>query len=495
MISRLHDLRCPVLKHWMPMALTAMSTLLVEYARADILFLDLNVSESEVAAARRAAKVRNEEVHVIPEIPSAIRKQIWALDHRVYLNQQKTKSLRKKAGALAPESAKAKQMLAQIESLEQEIKDLLSTRGKVAETVRKNEKDIDREIRDLQNSGIQFTSIVVSGHSNGTHIFGSLAHLSEDDFGLLLKKNTALHSRLNGVYLWGCYTGTRKSTLTWKDKLPTAEIIMGFHEQGPTNMTTGGPTVLESALIQEPNLMRAANIPAAERALRQIKEAAFYPLAALIHDQHVGIKIRSSKVSEQDISCAAEVSVIRDGITSQFFPSTLGLRGQAGEINFSNSSPLRSLYARFQANQHCEGMNSLDIDSYRFLAILHPKQVRSNFVQLYLNDLIDLHTRVRELPLGNWNGELMDRLLNGTINQHELSTLIYRLNEFLPPMRIDIDSDSPFLTTRSGPSELSESQQQTVERMDLMLLKFKCTPLSWIEPPIPGMIPEAPRCD
>jgi len=474
---------------------TAGLTLSPSDARGDLLFLDLNVSTSEIKAAQNAARARGEKLHVIPEIAPQVRKAITELDTEAYLIQQKINRLKRSIDA-TPEGAAKESLLAEHRKLSANITDFENYRGKIAAKFRRKPSAIGDEIQKLLSKGVRIDTLIVSGHSNGVDFTGHLGTLETTDVRKILQLVPQLQQDVQSVFLWGCYTGARGNMLTWKDEFPNSQLILGFHDQGPTNMTQGGPTVLESALTLEPLLKKTpAHTRDAERALRSIREAAFYPTAGLFGNIHVGIGIETTLVTAEDLSCEAEFRVLEEEYLNVYIPNFNGTTA-SGNVELGTQSALRKFYNRYQANLHCDKVKELDLSPAEIVALLHPKSVQANFVQKFRPSLQDLLFKLKLIPHGQLSASLLERLMNGSLTRREIIALGKDLLRHLSLQEIMDDSDiSVIPTPYHAVSPLTPIEKETVLTVVSRLMQLECIPLSWVEMPSPRVEPEAPSCE
>ncbi len=480
------------------LALTLALTLAGTYASADILFLDFNGSDTEIKVAQKVARSRGEKLHVLPEVSPEHRNAIAAQEHRIYLKESKLKKLNRRIYELQGTHVPQK-LLDERHALAEEVHALKAERTRLANAAKVDTATLRKQLQDTvsQRLSSPITSLIISGHSNGAAYFGNFATVGPRTFKDLFSSVPELQSHLSGVYLWGCYSATRANTIAWKEKLPDADFFLGFHGQAPSNLTTGSPTLLESALSLEKSLASASTPRAAERALKAIKESAFYPLAALIHQNHVGIKIPTTAISAEDVSCAEEFAILDHEYRTVYLRNYEG-RTPGGEVETSNSSELRRFYNRYQANQHCQQVvHELDVSVPQLLALLHPKQVMANFVERHRQGLRDLQRRLSQLPSGSFATGLIGRMFTGHLTRQELMSLNEELKKHLSIESLLDDDDSgealvqPYATT----SLLDEEQERMVDIFRKELVQLLCIPMSWIEYPVPGIEPEAPLCE
>jgi len=169
-------------------------------AFADILFVDMNSSASEVAAARREAERRGEAFVVVP------------------------------TGAPT-------------KPIDQIIQDALK------QQVAKKRS---------------FSSLIVSGHytragnqgkfygtANGTDVQITYARLSQ----ILMDPAVAsIRRNVKSLLLWGCYTARPRAIADWKGLLPGTKLVAGFNFAAPPSTALSSPVLMRNVLRLQSHL-------------------------------------------------------------------------------------------------------------------------------------------------------------------------------------------------------------------------------------------------
>ncbi len=301
-------------------------------AHADILFVDLNGSDTEIRAATAAAKARGERLVVVP--PVELRQ--YAHDH---------------IPSAVPELAAA-------------------------------------AVAELEQQGRPLTSVVVSGHSNGKMFFGWSGTIELSDFHQLAEAHPFMRESLRSVLLWSCYSGTIGNFAVWKKEFPQLAVVFGYSDAAPKAKTAASPALLKEALIGEDHIDDALNLKAARRAVKELSLAQRTYLSALIGECYVGVKTGSLRLDDMLRACPRELARLRDmytGVQDYFLPEQNS--AHVDPPANPHSSELRAFYSYYQTAAACVGEDSGIPSRESTLALLFFRTVRRNFAHFYAEDL------------------------------------------------------------------------------------------------------------
>lgn len=166
-------------------------------AFADILFVDINQSTSEVTAARKEAARRGERLVVVP-----------------------------------PENSTAP-----------------------------IEEDLRTAMRAHTKSGRTFSTLIVSGHYSQQRFYGKnrgrdLEITYTRLNGVLRDPQFAdIRKSIRSVLLWGCYTARPRAIADWKALLPRTQLLAGFNFAAPPSTALSSPVLMRNVLrISEDHL-------------------------------------------------------------------------------------------------------------------------------------------------------------------------------------------------------------------------------------------------
>lgn len=166
-------------------------------AQAEIVFVDVNDSQSEIKAARLAAKERGEELIVIPEKRS-----------------DKT-------------------------PLEKQLKEKL-----------------DQLVKDKKS----LSALIISGHYSKSRFYGEKdkhLSLSFDQVSKLMENPDYKEMRENvsDLLLWGCYSARPKSLADWQALFPNLTVLAGFNFAAPKSQTLASPGLMSEILKKSKSIL------------------------------------------------------------------------------------------------------------------------------------------------------------------------------------------------------------------------------------------------
>lgn len=157
-------------------------------AYADILFIDVNNSTTEVTEARREARRRGETLVVVPARNST-------------------------------------------ETIENELKSVLFAQVMAGKT---------------------FSTLVVSGHYSRQKFIGESngREISYSRLSSILREPrfSSVRSGIESVLLWGCYTARPRAIADWHSLLPNTQMLAGFNFAAPSSNTIAAPRIMRNIL-------------------------------------------------------------------------------------------------------------------------------------------------------------------------------------------------------------------------------------------------------
>lgn len=200
------------------------ATLLVEFARADILFFDLNDSQKERQAAERAAARRGEKLINVPLVEPQVRDDVRALEKDV----QKADYITRRSCAESAGSGRCATATQNLKSAES------SYNSYVSQIKRFGKDELTQALAKVKKDGNDISSIIISGHDGDRQYWGTYAWFEDDNLMDALEANQPLGQNLRSLYLWGCYTGITDDFLKhWDRAIPSSTMIAGFDGQSP----------------------------------------------------------------------------------------------------------------------------------------------------------------------------------------------------------------------------------------------------------------------
>jgi len=316
--------------------LTILMTLVVApmTAYADIVFVNMNGSTTEIPAARAVTHQTGEKLYVLPEQNSP-----------GYTTEQLTQDL----------------------------------------------------VR-LAKLGVRPRAMIISGHHvKNQGYFGTNGEVSlHRIFQLMPREDSdvqAYFASLQSLYLWGCYTGT----LTNADRLlrgygtpfVNTKYVVGFADKAPLSTVPASGQVLKDMLLRE-SQFRASSPEQTLQLVRQV--SAFYKdkYDFIVHKGSAfATKEGHSEVNSFIAKCQAETG--RKGIVDSVSTFWKYYWNEVGPLpEETGKGPLREAYLQLQKNTFCIQMGSVELNKgvdipslSTVIRLIYFKNVIQNFARIY----------------------------------------------------------------------------------------------------------------
>ncbi len=248
--------------------------LLPSYALAEdrpvSIMVDLNLSLKEVKAAKEAAKFRNEEMVVIPDLSSIetdqskfasfnkLRAAFSDADSKLHCLIEKKSDCKLAVGetkeSLTQKRSGFKGELLKIVSAADPR--FVNSNGKPETIKRVLEKELEKA-----GSKRKVGSLIISGHSGVSGFGGIAGELSKAELTEINENNPQAKdamSSVKDVMLWGCYTaGVRSAATDYLALFPNARSIAGFDGRAPTENNSQNMAYLKGFLTQVETVSRS----------------------------------------------------------------------------------------------------------------------------------------------------------------------------------------------------------------------------------------------
>jgi hypothetical protein len=151
---------------------------------------------------------------------------------------------------------------------------------------------IEDAIKEKEDQGYTFDTIVISGHDGSGHFFGEngsvlaseITQVVADRSAAIEEQNASdggnrvpLNQSLTGMALWGCYTTTANACENFwmKNVSPNIKATLGFTLQSPDNKKSGNWALLQDYCMNRKKI--------ADAATEQEMNEAFHSLAGINH--------------------------------------------------------------------------------------------------------------------------------------------------------------------------------------------------------------------
>ncbi len=412
--------------------LIAYLTLTSPRARADILFIDMNVNNQEVAAAQAAAKARGEKLVVIPNIPQDVRDQVAKLKAAEAPLEEKLDALDSQynkiatpllTGKLPPDQAavakaKADAIYAQITALnnqETPIDNQLNSLINV-DQYHVTKASINQVLTQYDQQGRHFDSLVISSHHVSDFYSDYGSELDESDLSAVIEAHPAQQKNLASVYFWGCYNGAPMTMLFWKNTFPSAHVIAGWDGLAPEEHRAIDEDFLKDMLIKEKSISDIADAKemlAAYRAIPGISSSS----AAFGDFCGPGLWVGPGGVTTFNSSKAKCDPGFTDDVQSNFLVAYNNYMAATAGTDYAevpadpHHSELRNDYTKFREIEDCPGMENTKSLVPQMLNLIFFKTIEKNFQTFFGADLAkasqilktdpefaNLHLTVPEVP-------------------------------------------------------------------------------------------------
>lgn len=343
-------------------------------ARADILFLDLNLSIKEIVAAKQIAKLRGERLLLYPERSTALQSEIEAQRTRV-------EDLKAKLEACRASTGNCEHLGKLMDTENRKLQALTSKIGRV------DGEALSRIVESLASEKAAISTVVISGHSGGAGFGGIFGSFEIEHVRAAFANFPDMLQPIRSILLWGCYTGTFYNLHTkWKNDFPSVRMVAGYEGRAPSGMRDVSGQFLSSLLLHEEALLAAPSLEEAHQIFRSIDWVADLDGTAEIGDFFLSYD-RAGHTSEMLTRCQEFPASLYDEFRCYY-------RGQKGCENpplDHGSGPLRELYTFLQVNRHCYNFLIKDYpelpEPEYLLRLIYLDPIKENFLSHHRNDL------------------------------------------------------------------------------------------------------------
>ena len=430
-------------------------------AQADILFVNFHNSTSELKAVREAAAARGEAVILIPNMTAAEEQQYESfareeerIDHLITITKDK-----KSFDALAIKYAAAQTGFATLSAKYPVTKD-----------------KIDEALVAAEKEGRTISSVIISGHHNGTAFWNESSSVDTADFQAVFAAHPAIRDQVHGIYLWGCYSTVLGNVAKWKDSFPKAGMILGYSDSAPSSFTQASGGLLKDSLIKEKAIIEKNDLKDVEKAFRSLNSVLITSAAATINSCYVTSTSPAVEYDDAIKKCDEAKQLLVDGF-KVFHDYYDGAKYDDPPID-EHHSELRTFYSNLQKYGNCRSLPASQ--NAVVLGLIFYQNVRKNFGRYYQSDVVAAN---KVLRAHNFDSSLViPDLLNGTLSRKELMA---RFANFAAELAKSWDN---------WPLEDIAAVANVLKRMKTMVIDLVCVPPTWItERPSVDRLPVAPQ--
>jgi hypothetical protein len=450
------------------------------FARADILMLDLNNSQAEYTAAKKAAAARGEKLVRIPPIDEETEKEFRGATDRIWTA---IVAKRKVCASDTMDAETCKTAQTAIADARKDYKDLTAKVTKV------DAKMLSQTLATMKESGAKVTSMVISGHDGDRDFGGIWTHdLTEDDITKAFKENEPVADDVRSLLLWGCYTSTVADFRdSWKKAFPNLNILGGFDAMGPNGDAPSNGRYLRDLLQKEKSLSEVKtrkDLETIANSLEGISDlhASFcIDRSWIVQKHHAKVKVLTMDEAHADCEVPDETET---NLQNQFQCYLDAAEGCENPPPNPKTNVLRQYYEVLQKNRHCtEVMAGKGIERPHYAQarrLLFDNTVRSSFNRLHVNELATFNALLDKLGVPKkW------RMKNlGMISRREYLDRMQALKRAYAELETrNRDASGRLRDARVIAMGMYLDQIHKIE-------DARCVPLSWIE----GHSPEEGRC-
>jgi hypothetical protein len=348
-------------------------------ARADILFIDANNSQEEVATARRAAIARGERLLVVPEHakPGALNKG--------FLNQQVGAALK---------------------------------------------------------TGRKFESIIVSGESIGDKFLGKNGGITAEEISDVVHDNPSLLKTVHSVYGLGCYSASFSMAIRWKTMMPGLKMIVGYDGQAPKSFRQPGLDFLYGALLKEKTIIVAnedkRSTKDIEKIIRSIPD--FNMNHDVVYTEHACFSSNFKSITSEDFTsrCTPQSFDIESEHAMDFFSMLHPELRQDNVPCDRQDSKLRKFYEQIRNHDHCKDVDDntnfafLNASANQVIRMIYFSNVLANFEAIHKSELNELASIEKEHQPGFPDLNLQESFAcdkNSGLTRPEITKWIQKLGQ------------------------------------------------------------------
>ena len=428
----------------------------VNSAKADILFINLHMSSSELKAAQEAAALRGEKVIVIPDAPESVRTEYGSLTQKLdKLQKQKSSDKRD-------------------QDIEVVQKQLEPIRTKYSVSV----EDIKSAVSKVEKNGSKISAFIISGHNSQGAFWGDLGSVSENDLQSVVSNHPAFGKSVTGVFLWGCYAGSITTAGEWKSIFPNANLVLGFTLSAASAWNPLSAQMLKDGLVKENTLASQKTNKDLTKCFRQVNSFLNGAAGAIVNQCYVSTSVSATSIDDVKKGCETGEKLLQDE------EHTYDKYYSAEDPGFENppdphntASDLRKYYADLHKWSHCDN-DLIRREVPLTLALIFFNNIEKNFGAYYRKEITAVNQILK--AQGALPGELFPDYSSGLPTRKQAL------------LHVNALSNSNFSGLR--PAERKQLEDLSA-REEKMISALYCEPPNWItETPSAGYPPVAPGC-
>lgn len=463
-----------------------------------MLFIDVNLGDPEIDAARKAACQRGERFEVVPQnykdvtvfsdnITKLTAKQNTCIKTRTY----------DKCGAENTAVEKAYSDLRSYTEKQVPIKD-----------------QVANKLAELNLEKVKLTNVSISGHDGGGSFGGYKGGFSRQDFATIMADYPEMNE-VESLLLLGCYTGVRHEVFAWKAIFPKVKLIGGYDGSAPNSTRPQGHQYISDILTKEKSLTSLKNpaqvdndVKSMLSGLNMLNAAIYINPACENNEDGFYYASKLNRTFEKfEINDCEKIIGEMSALSIEY------QKYESGELepptDTGPNGALRKIYDKVRTNEHCLAQGNYAFESNSVFFLLFWEGLKKNFGEYYENDMLEAEKIIATIQpedviknLEAKNLELQKQIEETEKQVAEYATdptgVMKKYNEELASMQKSVDElykskeyqeimkklNVGYATTNAPPVITPEEQKLL---NDINMLSSKFMNLSWNNPSNGGL--------
>jgi hypothetical protein len=323
-------------------------------------------------------------------------------------------------------------------------------------------------------------SVVISGHDGNGHFSGERGGSSAAELGKLFK-DAGVDSRVDSLFLAGCYTTTLGAVeFDWRGKFANATLVGGYEGIAPGNDKLAGHQYMQAFIANSRRLMNMTSRAQIGQAVRGLRGFNMTNAACMKGDVFVSNQeVKSSR--EMLNGCSARDADPSWNERVQCFTEAREPACHDVPSDTANGE-LRQIYRRLQATAHCDQIfNEQNIyrpNREKVIRLIFDRQVRANMQNNLREEIaaanagleaIGSQTRLANFATGSRH-DVLENLKNASREIEAKCNAQARQNT--PTGVCPFKKDPRYVTALLALQNINEIYRSSAS----------CVPFGWVEP-------------
>jgi hypothetical protein len=343
-----------------------------------MLFVDVNLGDLEIDAARAAACQRGERFEVVPQNYKEV--TVFS-DNITKLTAKQNACIKlhtlEKCGAENTAVEKAYSELRSYTEKQVPIKD-----------------QVAKKLAELNLEKVKLTNVSISGHDGGGSFGGYKGGFSRQDFASIMADYPEMNE-VESLLLLGCYTGVRHEVFAWKAIFPKVKLIGGYDGSAPNSTRPQGHQYITDILTKEKKLTSLKNPAQIDSDVKNMLNglnmlsAAIY-LNPACEDNEDGFYYASKlnrKFEKFELNDCEKIVGEMSALSIEY------QKYESGELepptDTGPNGALRKIYDKVRTHEHCLSQGNYAFESNSVFFLLFWEGLKKNFSEYYENDMLE----------------------------------------------------------------------------------------------------------